>query len=107
MGINIGAFLSPLACGYVGERINWHWGFGLAGIGMTLGLIQYVVGWRYLGEAGLYPAPPENADGGDSQKRTLWIGIFATAAALATLALLSTTGVIYLTAQGIANIVGI
>ena len=55
MGINIGAFLSPLACGYVGETINWHWGFGLAGIGMTLGLIQYTLGGKYLGEAGLHP----------------------------------------------------
>ena len=57
MGINIGAFLSPLICGYVGETINWHWGFGIAGIGMTLGLIQYTLGAKYLGDAGLYPVP--------------------------------------------------
>jgi amino acid/peptide transporter (Peptide:H+ symporter), bacterial len=44
MGINLGAFLSPLACGYVGQKINWHWGFGLSGIGMTIGVIQYVLG---------------------------------------------------------------
>src|SRR5262245_40673746 len=44
MGINIGAFLSPLACGYVRTSIGWHWGFGLAGVGMTLGLIQYGLG---------------------------------------------------------------
>ncbi|MBM3725506.1 MAG: peptide MFS transporter [Acidobacteria bacterium] len=52
MGINTGAFIAPLACGYVGQRINWHWGFGLAGIGMTLGVVQYVLGWKHLGDAG-------------------------------------------------------
>ena len=104
MGINIGAFLSPLACGYVGQNINWHWGFGLAGIGMTLGLIQYWLGWKYLGEAGLYPVPSENPA---AQKRTLGIGIVSAAAALGVLALLSATGAILLTAEGIANAVGV
>src|SRR4051812_26370000 len=70
MGINVGAFLSPLACGYVGEMINWHWGFGLAGIGMTLGLVQYVLGGKYLGQAGLHPATPPEALAGE--KKRLW-----------------------------------
>ena len=41
MGINIGAFLAPLACGYLGmsENWGWHYGFGAAGIGMIIGLI--------------------------------------------------------------------
>lgn len=41
MGVNIGAFLSTLTCGYVGQQINWHYGFGLAGIGMVVGLIVF------------------------------------------------------------------
>ena len=53
MGINVGAFAGPLICGYLGESINWHLGFGAAGVGMLLGLVQYVWGWRYLGDAGL------------------------------------------------------
>ena len=48
IGINLGAFLSSLIVGYVGEVIGWHYGFGLAGIGMALGLIQYLVGQKYL-----------------------------------------------------------
>src|SRR4029077_15154488 len=48
MGINIGAFLAPLAVGYVGQRVNWNLGFLLAGVGMTAGLIQYWLGGRYL-----------------------------------------------------------
>jgi POT family proton-dependent oligopeptide transporter len=48
MGINLGAFISPLVCGWLGQTINWHIGFGAAGVGMTLGLIQYVAGRKYL-----------------------------------------------------------
>ncbi len=55
MGINIGALLSPIFCGYVGEHFSWRLGFGLCGIGMLAGLIQYVLGGKYLGEAGLHP----------------------------------------------------
>ena len=52
MGINIGGFLGPLVCGYLGEAVNWHLGFGAAGVGMVLGLIQYSLGGRHLGTAG-------------------------------------------------------
>jgi POT family proton-dependent oligopeptide transporter len=47
-GINLGAFIAPLICGPLAQKIDWHWGFGAAGIGMTLGLVQYVFGKRYL-----------------------------------------------------------
>jgi POT family proton-dependent oligopeptide transporter len=57
MGINIGATIAPLICSYVGETINWHYGFALAGIGMTAGVIQYVLGAKTLGTAGAAPAP--------------------------------------------------
>src|SRR5258706_217725 len=55
IGINLGAVISPLVCGYLGQRVDWHYGFAAAGIGMTLGLIQYVRGGKYLGQAGLHP----------------------------------------------------
>src|SRR4051795_2864895 len=60
MGINLGAFIAPLVCGYLGQRVNWHIGFGAAGVGMVLGLVQYVLGGRTLGEAGLHPAPAKS-----------------------------------------------
>ena len=41
MGVNVGSLLATLTCGYVAERINWHLGFGLAGIGMIFGLIVF------------------------------------------------------------------
>ena len=48
IGINLGAFLSSLIVGYVGETIGWHYGFGLAGIGMVLGQIVYMTGQKHL-----------------------------------------------------------
>ena len=48
MGINLGAFLAPLFCGWVGETYNWHYGFGLAAIGMAIGQITYYLGQKYL-----------------------------------------------------------
>jgi POT family proton-dependent oligopeptide transporter len=60
MGINLGAFLAPLVCGYLGQRVSWHLGFGAAGIGMLFGVIQYVMGGRNLGTAGLTAVPSES-----------------------------------------------
>jgi POT family proton-dependent oligopeptide transporter len=48
MGINLGAFLAPLVCGPLGQRMNWHIGFGAAGVGMCIGIAQYVYGRKYL-----------------------------------------------------------
>jgi proton-dependent oligopeptide transporter, POT family len=48
MGINSGALLGPILAGYIAQRINWHAGFACAGVGMALGLVQYVVGKRRL-----------------------------------------------------------
>jgi len=52
MGINLGAFLSAIIVGYVGQEIGWHYGFGLAGIGMALGQLVYMYGQKYLTNVG-------------------------------------------------------
>jgi POT family proton-dependent oligopeptide transporter len=58
MGINLGALLSPLVCGTLGEKFGWHWGFGSAGVGMGLGLLTYLaLGKRVLGDVGKLPKP--------------------------------------------------
>jgi POT family proton-dependent oligopeptide transporter len=49
MGINLGAFFSPLVCGTLGQKVGWHWGFGAAGVGMVIGLLIYLFGRRDLG----------------------------------------------------------
>jgi POT family proton-dependent oligopeptide transporter len=61
MGINLGALISPIVCGYLGQEVGWHWGFGAAGVGMTLGVAQYVLGRSRLGRAGLLAEPAANA----------------------------------------------
>lgn len=48
IGISAGAFFAPLVCGYLGEEIAWHYGFGAAGIGMVIGLLIYLTGRRHL-----------------------------------------------------------
>jgi POT family proton-dependent oligopeptide transporter len=60
MGINLGAMISPLVCGYLGQRIDWHLGFGAAGVGMTLGLAQYV--WSRARLAGIGDRPERRVD---------------------------------------------
>jgi POT family proton-dependent oligopeptide transporter len=47
VGINLGAFFSPLVCGTLGENVGWHYGFGAAGIGMLVGLFIYLYGQRF------------------------------------------------------------
>ncbi|MAM23693.1 peptide MFS transporter [Croceibacter atlanticus] len=53
MGINAGAFLGILLCGYIGENIGWHYGFGLAGIFMFFGMLQFYFGQKIFGKIGL------------------------------------------------------
>lgn len=55
MGINLGAAIGPLISAALGEKMNWHYGFGAAGVGMVLGLIQYRFTVGNLGEAGRHP----------------------------------------------------
>lgn len=50
LGINLGAFLSPLVCGYLGEKYGWHYGFSAAGIGMFVGMVVFWIG----GQKGIY-----------------------------------------------------
>jgi len=57
MGINLGAFLGSLLCGYLGETYGWAWGFGAAGVGMLLGLIVFVGFKPLLLGRGEPPAP--------------------------------------------------
>jgi POT family proton-dependent oligopeptide transporter len=78
MGINLGALLAPLGCGYLGERYGWHWGFGLAGIGMLLGLVVFMRAQPLL--AGV--ADPPNREGkkklaGISDGAWVYLGTFA------------------------------
>ncbi|HPF11069.1 MAG TPA: peptide MFS transporter [Flavobacteriaceae bacterium] len=71
IGINLGAFLASLIVGYVGEVHGWHYGFGLAGIGMALGLIQYLAGQKHLKHVGNFMGASENEEEKEAMKRPL------------------------------------
>jgi POT family proton-dependent oligopeptide transporter len=69
LGINIGAFVAPLACGTVGELYGWHYGFGLAAAGMIAGVIVYAAGGRHMPPDTLKPrgsAPHPRLTGKDA-----------------------------------------
>ena len=106
MGINIGALISPLFCGWVGETISWRWGFGLAGIGMLAGLIQYVLGGKYLGSAGLHPAGTGDIELDRRQKRNATLAVGGGLGVFALVAILGATGVLAITATAIGDSVG-
>jgi len=71
IGINLGAFLSSLIVGYVGEVHGWHYGFGLAGIGMLLGMLVYLYGQKHLTHVGNYIGASVNAKEREAAKRPL------------------------------------
>lgn len=80
MGINLGAALGPIICGYLGESVDWHYGFGAAGVGMVLGLIQYRMTQHHLGDAGKFPTPFSDDPVVDAAKRRqakmyAWTGV--------------------------------
>jgi POT family proton-dependent oligopeptide transporter len=106
MGINLGALLSPLACGWVGEEINWRLGFGLAGVCMIAGVVQYVLGAKYLGSAGLRPAIPADPEAARRQKRRAAFGALWGLAIFAAIGVLAQRGFIEITAQRISNALG-
>jgi proton-dependent oligopeptide transporter, POT family len=122
MGINTGAFIAPLICGWFAQSEQfrrilgslgippenaWHWGFGMAAVGMFLGLVQYLSGWKHLGSAGMYPAPAESPAAAEGNRRLLRRSIAATVLAVALLAGLAMAGMVTITAQGVSNALGV
>jgi POT family proton-dependent oligopeptide transporter len=74
MGVNLGAAIGGLICGYIGQKINWHYGFGLAGIFMILGLITFIFGQKSLGEIGLVPKETSGKPVGNQKQLMILIG---------------------------------
>lgn len=73
MGVNAGAFLGILLCGYLGEKVGWSWGFGLAGIFMLFGMLQFWFAQDIFGEVGKKPVArtedEKQEEGKDEDKR--------------------------------------
>ena len=88
MGINLGAALGPLVCSFLGERVGWHYGFGAAGVGMVLGLVQFALTRRHLVVQREGPEPVEAAP----LSRTALVIAGLLAAALGAVAVAGWTG---------------
>jgi len=94
MGINTGAFLGPLICGWLAQSsgLGWHWGFAAAGFGMLFGVIQFRLTKHHLGNAGLHPSQTGD-EAIDSQRRKRgWIAVIVGSVAIAALVVVGLTG---------------
>lgn len=67
MGVNAGAFFGMMLCGYLGERVGWHYGFGLAGIFMLLGTLQFWLAKPIFGSIGDVPKKGEKTIDNDPE----------------------------------------
>ena len=109
MGINLGAFIAPLIVGGLAQSpwfkgvlegmgldpsTSWNWGFGVGALGMFCGLIQYRLGWKHFGDAGIHPSVPAESAEGRSARRQLGGGVVGMLALIAILAVLVRQGVI-------------
>jgi POT family proton-dependent oligopeptide transporter len=88
MGINLGAFIAPFVCGPLGEKVDWHYGFAAAGVGMVFGIIQYVAGGKRLSRVGNPPsrrreaAKPDIKEVRDAGNETGGVDVVAVALAV-------------------------
>lgn len=95
MGVNAGAFFGILLCGYLGEKVGWSYGFGLAGIFMFFGMLQFWLSKNIFGDIGLKPSKESKAkaEALDTDKRnpfTPWqLGMIALSATLGLLWILN------------------
>ncbi|MFI2812323.1 MULTISPECIES: peptide MFS transporter [Microbulbifer] len=103
MGINIGSVLGYMICGYFGEKVGWHWGFGAAAVGMAVGLIQYRKTIGNLGDASLKPEHPMTTEGAKKAWSTIW----AVVAAVVVVTALTMTGAITINPVAVAQYVAV
>lgn len=121
MGINLGAGSAPLVCGFLAQspkfremlqgwglspESSWHWGFGAAAVGMFLGLVQYVLGGKRLGQAGLEPTPVKGPEEWSARKRTVGLVAGALFLVVGGVVALASAGVITVTPDGLGRVFG-
>jgi proton-dependent oligopeptide transporter, POT family len=110
MGINLGGFLGPLIISYLGENINWHYGFAAAGVGMLIGVIQYKLTEKHLGNAGKEPSRLADAVAQTSREKGIRNALWITVSLLAILVVLLMTRIISIDpialARGSAYVLG-
>ena len=121
MGINIGAFFAPLACGYLAQHpsfrewllgqgmdpnLAWNFAFGLASVGMVLGLIQFLSLNHWLGDAGKHPTIPEDPSRAARDRKVLGAIVGALVVIGALVVVLEPSGEAIANFQGIGLTIG-
>ncbi len=121
MGINIGAWFGPIACGFLAQSetfrgwlegagidptLCWHFMFGAAALGMVAGIVQYLAGWKRLGDAGLHPTIPDDPKEA-ARDRTVLGGIIGALVAIVGLFIVLDLMGISISKDTIGNIFGV
>ena len=103
MGVNAGAFFGILLCGYLGEKVGWSYGFGLAGIFMFFGMLQFWLSQNIFGEIGLKPSAESKAkvQAADTDKRNPFTPI-----QLGLIAIMATLGLLWILNAPVSKISG-
>lgn len=103
MGVNAGAFFGILLCGYLGEKVGWRYGFGLAGIFMFFGMLQFWLSQNIFGEIGLKPSAESKAkiQATDTDKRNPFTPI-----QLGMIAIMATLGLLWILNAPVSKISG-
>ncbi|HQF48234.1 MFS transporter [Flavobacterium alvei] len=103
MGVNAGAFFGILLCGYLGEKVGWSYGFGLAGIFMFFGMLQFWLSQNIFGTIGLKPSAESKAkvQAADSDKRNPFTPI-----QLGLIAIMATLGLLWILNAPVSKISG-
>ena len=101
MGINLGAFVAPLIAGTIGEKWNWRGGFFCAGAAMLLGVLQYKMTDKYLGDAG---RAPQNLS--PAERSASWRLVYIGLAAVAALGALALAGIVPISIKRLAEAFG-
>lgn len=106
MSINIGAFIGQIICGYLGERVGWHYGFGAAGVFMLLGLAQYRLYGRHLGEVGR-AEPIQDAARAAQIRHRGWMIVTSALALIVVVSAAMLTGILWLNPVALARGTGL
>ena len=103
MGVNAGAFFGILLCGYLGEKVGWSYGFGLAGIFMFFGMLQFWLSQNIFGDIGLKPSAESKAkvQAADTDKRNPFTPI-----QLVLIAIMATLGLLWILNAPVSKISG-
>ena len=107
MGINLGALIAPIVCSWLAVEMGWHIGFAAAGVGMVLGIIQYTMGGRHLGTAGLYPDTGADPAIRRGHMRALVYGVGAVIGIVAIILALRSVGSLDISITRAADITGV